>query len=261
MQKRHKDRFSYFQEQVITTKKHVIPFVSEYIDFGENTSVLEIGCGEGGNLKPFVELKCKVVGIDMNANKIKNANVFFEQDVKENNIQFIQKDIYDADDLDQFDFIFLRDVLEHIHNQERFINYVVKFLKPNGFLFLGFPPFQNPFGGHQQICKSKVLALTPYYHNLPTGLYRRILKWFGESDYQIENLIEVKQTGITIERFYKIVGNSPFEIIKQTFYLINPNYQIKFGLKPRVIWKPLSKIPYLRNYIITTNYFLLKKRN
>ena len=122
---------------------------------------------------------------------------------------------------------------------------------------MGFPPFQNPFGGHQQICKHKVLSSTPYYHNLPIPIYRSILRLFNEPEKQIENLLEVKETGITIERFEKILKQTNYKIKKKVFYFINPNYEIKFGLKPRKQIALISSIPYLRNYLITTNYYLL----
>ena len=37
-------------------------------------TVAEIGCGEGGNLKPFLDLGCHIVGIDIAENKIENLN-------------------------------------------------------------------------------------------------------------------------------------------------------------------------------------------
>jgi len=257
MQERHTNRKKYFDEQAETTKKYVIPFAENFIQFDKKSKILEIGCGEGGNLLPFVDMGCQTVGVDLNKNKINNAKKYFESHSNVANTQFLLLDIYDATDLGQFDFVFLRDVLEHIHNQERFMEYVKRFLKPKGLIFLGFPPFQNPFGGHQQICQHKVLSSTPFYHNLPTPLYKGILKLFKEPDKQIEGLLEVKETGITIERFERIIKKSKYKKKKRIFYFINPNYEIKFGLKPREQSKILSSIPYLRNYLITTNYYLL----
>lgn len=257
MQERHTDRKKYFNEQVDTTQRYLIPFVEEFITFDKNSRILEIGCGEGGNLQPFADLGCQIVGVDMNEGKIKNANNFFADHENSENISFILTDIYDSEELGQFDFVFMRDVLEHIHDQERFMEFLKRFIKPNGLFFLGFPPFQNPFGGHQQICQHKVLSSTPYYHNLPVPIYRSILRLFKEPEKQIENLLEVKETGITIERFEKILKKSEYKITKKTFYLINPNYEIKFGLKPRKQAKFIAAIPYLRNYLTTTNYYLL----
>jgi 2-polyprenyl-3-methyl-5-hydroxy-6-metoxy-1,4-benzoquinol methylase len=77
MQTRHKRRTQYFKEQEQTTKKFVIPLLKKHTAINKTTSVLEIGCGEAGNLKPFVDLGCqRVVGIDKTANKIENAKTF-----------------------------------------------------------------------------------------------------------------------------------------------------------------------------------------
>ncbi|MCB0758777.1 MAG: hypothetical protein KDC01_09980, partial [Flavobacteriales bacterium] len=63
MQERHTNREKYFREQETTVRNHVLPFISEVLEVNEGCSVLEIGCGEGGNLKPFMDLGCKrVVG-------------------------------------------------------------------------------------------------------------------------------------------------------------------------------------------------------
>lgn len=256
MQKRHKDRQLYFTEQSITTRKHVIPFINQSIEINNNTSVLEIGCGEGGNLVPFAELGCKMVGVDLNKNKINNAINFYADKKYKNKPQFITTDIYDWKTSEQFDIVMLRDVLEHIHNQEHFLNYVKKFLKPQGKLFLGFPPWQNPYGGHQQIFNSFTSRL-PFIHLLPNLLYIGILKLAKEDPKEIKGAIEVKETRITIERFLKIVKKEKYKIEHADYYLFNPNYEIKFGLKPRKQLKIITKIPIIRNFLITTCYILL----
>lgn len=57
MQKRHKDRFRYFQELARTTKEYYIELLRSLdISIGVGTRVLEIGCGEGGNLLPFAQM-------------------------------------------------------------------------------------------------------------------------------------------------------------------------------------------------------------
>jgi SAM-dependent methyltransferase len=74
MQRRHIERDKYFKEQEITTRKYVLPFIRELIEIKEETSVLEIGCGEGGNLKPFLDIGCnRIIGIDMSAKYIEQA--------------------------------------------------------------------------------------------------------------------------------------------------------------------------------------------
>ena len=261
MQERHSNKKKYFSEQEVTSKKYVIPFLNEILPINENTSVLEIGCGEGGNLKPFLDIGCsRIVGVDLSEGKIEKANEFFADHPNKSMIEFICDDIYNIEDLGTFDLILTRDVLEHIHGQEKFMGFVKKFLKPKGKFFLGFPPWYNPFGGHQQICESKVLSKLPYFHILPAPIYGLILKAFGESEEKITALLEIKETGISIERFERILNKTNYQKDKRYFYLINPNYEIKFGLKPKEQIGLISSIPYLRNFLTTASYYIVSER-
>lgn len=260
MQDRHINRFKYFKEQELTTEKYVLPFIEEVKDINENVSVLEIGCGEGGNLMPFLKRGCRrIVGVDMSKSKIENGISFFENIENSQNVEFICDDIYNISpkEIGQFDLIIMRDVLEHIHNQEKFMNFVKTFLKTDGKFFLGFPPWHNPFGGHQQMCESKILSKLPYFHILPAFIYKLILKSFGESDSKIEGLMEIKETRITIERFEKIIKKNKYNLDKKNLYFINPNYEIKFGIKPKISSKFISSLYFFRNFIITTSYYLI----
>ncbi len=262
MQERHTDKDIYFKEQEYTTQKYVIPFISDFCRVNKDMYVLEIGCGEAGNLKPFLDLGCKAMGVDLNENKIQYAREYFSQYPNKHLLKLIVDDIYNRIDefKEEFDLIILRDVIEHIHDQGKFLNCLKKILKPSGKIFFGFPPWQNPFGGHQQICSNKLLSIVPYYHLLPKLLYRGILKLFGEKKTTIDDLLEIKETGISIERFERILKNENWVIDKKTFFFINPNYEIKFKLKPRESYGFISKIPILRNFFITACYYLISKR-
>lgn len=258
MQERHQDRLAYFNEQVYTTEKFVLPLIQRSIAVDRKTEVLEIGCGEGGNLKPFVDKGCKrVVGVDMSEYRINLAKDFLSNCANYKNVELVVSDIYDADEIGQFDVIIMRDVLEHIFDQSKFMGFVKKFLKPGGKFYLGFPPWQNPFGGHQQIAQSKWLSKTPFIHLLPKRMYKYTLEKAGEIPRFVNELMNVKETGITIEQFEKIIKKEGYQKEQRVFYFINPNYEVKFKLKPRVQSPFISSIPYIRNFFITTNYYVL----
>ena len=137
----------------------------------------------------------------------------------------------------------------------KFMGFVKQFLKAEGKFFLAFPPWQNPFGGHQQICQSKILSKLPYFHLLPNFIYKLILK--GENEARIKELLFVKETGISIERFERIIKKENYNIDKRTFYFINPNYETKFGLKPREQNRLISSIPWVRNFFTTAMYYVI----
>jgi len=150
--------------------------------------------------------------------------------------------------------VFLRDVIEHIPQQEAFMEHVKQFLSPSGVLFISFPPWRMPFGGHQQVCQSKLLCRLPYFHMLPKSMYEKILKIGGEDP---TGLLEIKETSISISRFRKIIREKSYEVVKKVHWLINPNYQVKFGLTPRKLPK-LLQIPYLQDFYTTAVYYLLR---
>ncbi|NQU85688.1 MAG: class I SAM-dependent methyltransferase [Mariniphaga sp.] len=261
MHERHTNKTQYFEEQIYTTKKYVIPFIGKYKQIDKHTSVLEIGCGEGGNLKPFMDLGCKITGIDLSHGKIELAHKFFEKHENYKNLTLICEDIYNRSDLGKFDVIIFKDVIEHIPNQEKFMGYLKNFLHSGSAVYFGFPPWQNPFGGHQQMCKNKILSKLPYFHLLPRFIYKGILRLFGEPAVKINGLLEVKETGISIERFERILKKHEYKITNRTFYFINPNYEVKFKLKPQKQNRIIALIPWVRNFFTTSAYYLVSNSN
>ncbi len=254
----HTDRKRYFDIQVLNAEKYVIPFIEEKLPVKPGMRVLEIGCGEGGVLKAFVNKGCEGVGVELDAPRIEHAKEYLPEDVATERIRFVVKDIYKADIEKDFrglfDIILLKDVIEHIHDQAKLIGWMKNFLKPSGVVFFGFPPWYMPFGGHQQICHSKISRL-PYIHLLPRGLYRWLLRKKNES---VDELMEIRDTGISIERFEKICTAEGYELAHQRHYLINPIYEWKFGWKPRRQSAIIKAIPFVRNFFTTCVYYIIQ---
>jgi len=182
--------------------------------------------------------------------------VFYECDILG---LFLCKNIYDEDFLAKyeasFDIIILKDVIEHVPQQEQFVPYLKRFLKPGGQIFFGFPPWYMPFGGHQQVCRKKFISVIPYYHILPRPIYKAILKMAGEDEDVVKEMMEIKDTQITIERFERIMRKSGLKVMNKQHYLINPIYRYKFGLQPRKQFGFISAIPYVRDFLTTCVYY------
>jgi len=233
--------------QYEVTKEYVIPFLEDHIDLDQPLNVLEIGCAEAGVLKAFLERGHTCTGIELHEYRVKLAEQFLAKEVAENRINFICKNIFDIDpdnDLPaKFDLILLKDVIEHIHDQAKFMKELNGFLKPNGKVFFGFPPWQMPFG--------------PYYHLLPEGIYKSILKMGKEPEGIIDELLEIKETGISIERFEGILKNEGYTTHNKKLFLINPIYKYKFNLAPRSQFSVIKAIPGIRNFLSTCAYYLV----
>lgn len=260
----HTDHQLRYRQQEENSEAYVLPFIEERVRVTSEMRILEIGCGEGGVLAPFLKKGCPCVGVDLVAARIALAEQFLQPFTASGQLRLINKNIYDLDFLGKFkngfDLIILKDAIEHIPDQQRLMGYLKDLLTPGGMVFLGFPPWYMPHGGHQQICVNKVLSVFPYIHLLPRPLYKGILKMCGENDSTVRELLEIKETGISIERFQRILRKHRYAIVHHRFYLINPIYQYKFGWKPRVQSVIVSDIPFFRNFVTTCVYYLIRPK-
>lgn len=259
----HSDKDTYIKWQYENAKNYVIPFIEQKLPLTPKMRVMEIGCAEGGVLKAFTDRGCFGYGVELQEARLERAKLVFKDELAENRVKLVNKNIYDFDiekDLgEKFDLIILKDVIEHIHDQDKVLNYLRNFLKDGGHIFFGFPPWQMPFGGHQQIAQSKLLSKLPYYHLLPMPLYKSLLKLGGETPSRTADLVEIKETGISIERFEKLLSKNKYSVPEKTFFLFNPIYKYKFNLEPKKQASIINKIPYFRNFVTTCAFYLVKK--
>lgn len=251
----------YYEMQTLNAEKSVIPFIEEVFPVKEGMKVLEVGCAEGGVLKAFIKRVCYGVGVELDAARLEKAKELNAEYIQNNQAQFIAKNIYDSsfqsEFNEHFDLIILKDVIEHIHDQEKVMPVLKQYLKKGGCIFFGFPPFNMPFGGHQQISTNKIFATLPYSHVLPWPLFKLLLKILKVPSP--EAYIEIKETGISTARFERIVKDTNLSIMNERHYLFNPIYEYKFGLKPRIQFSFIKAIPHIRDFLTTCVFYLVRK--
>lgn len=257
MQERHSNRLSYFEDSACTAREFYLPYVEKHHRIGQGVRVLEVGCGEGGNLLPFAERGCRVTGLDISSNRISQAQEFFQPTGYAACflcIDFMKMEAPSPEK--RYDILLIHDVIEHIGRKEDFIRHTRSFLAPDGIIFWGFPAWHMPFGGHQQICRSRVCSHLPFIHLFPNLLYKGILRLCGESPARQEELLDIKRTRMTIEHFERLQAVCGFTLIDRTLWLVNPHYQRKFGLRPRKLGNVFSRLRHARNFLSTSCFYL-----
>lgn len=114
--------------------------LKEYIK-NRNCSILEIGCGAGGNL-PVLKNFGQVFAMEMDTFSIQYASRKYNLPVK---LGWLPEKIpFDK----KFDFICMLDVLEHIEDDVSALESVIKMLAPGGMVFLTVPAHKWLFGSH-----------------------------------------------------------------------------------------------------------------
>ena len=69
--------YAYFHELAQTSQKYFIPYIKQFKQLGQDSRILEIGCGDGGNLLPFAQMGYYTLGVDISERRIADAQKFF----------------------------------------------------------------------------------------------------------------------------------------------------------------------------------------
>src|SRR5665213_3849091 len=143
----HADRKRYFDIQQLNSEKYLLPFIESNFSVKKGIRVLEIGCGEGGVLKPFLDKRAVCLGVEFDKTRIENGEKWLSEDIKKGNLSFVIKDIYDTTAATlggKFDIIILKDVIEHIHDQSKLLARLKDFLNKDGIIFLSLIHISEP---------------------------------------------------------------------------------------------------------------------
>ena len=156
----------------------------------------------------------------------------------------------------KYDLIVIRDVIEHIKHKEKALKNIYNLLKPNGKLFVSFPPKYCAYAGHQQTIPAMIGKL-PYLHLLPNFLYKGYLGLIGCPDNKTDYLLSTKETRISIYRMRKLLKIIGFNIIKESNWFLRPAYSFRFGL-PRL--KNIFSVVPILDEIFTNGVLYLLER-
>jgi 2-polyprenyl-3-methyl-5-hydroxy-6-metoxy-1,4-benzoquinol methylase len=257
MPRLHGNADLYWRYQYKYAEDILIPMFKSWDFECKGKRVLEIGCSEAGILNAFADNGCDVVGVEIGEKRVANA-------IKHQKVEFpvVEGDFCSSDILNKiegkFDLIILRDVIEHLLDKDTALSNMKELLSIDGRIFLSFPSWLMPFGGHQQALKSPFRYLI-FLHYLPKSIYIRFLKAIEPDRAElIQTLIETYDARLTPGQFRNLMSTHGLTIDKSDYYLLNPAYEIKFGW-PSVKLGFFSKIPIVRDILTTSFYAFVKK--
>ncbi len=97
--------------------------------------VLDLGCATGYLGRELIKKGCQVIGVESDKSAATVARKFYQRviiaDLEEsNNIKI---------DGNEFDYVLLLDILEHLKNREQLLATIRKWLKPQGILIISTP--------------------------------------------------------------------------------------------------------------------------
>jgi SAM-dependent methyltransferase len=257
----------YFGYQYGLGAQHIVPYLrGKGVSFAQK-NICEIGCGEGGVLAALAdEGAAYALGIDIRQEAIDRAEIIFRalfSAPKEGGAEGVRWDfrIHDVTNQptppewrEQFDFATLRDVMEHLDDTEGSLRHVMEFLRPGAYLYIVFPPYYSPFGGHQHLLKNRPGKL-PFLQFLPDALFKPLIKSGRLGD--IEEVMRLRKIRLTIKKFRRAVKNVGLEIVDEELYFLRPVFKLKFGL-PTIKINAFRMMPGIREVAALEAGYLLR---
>ena len=181
----------------------------------DQKKILDIGCNNGELAELFAKKNCEVIGIDLQISENQKIKNFITQNLDDGLPEI---------DYDDFDYILLLDVIEHLKNPENFMIKLKNKLKNN--------------------LKAKILISTP---NIAFFVMRFMLL-FGKFNYGSRGILDKTHTRLfTFSSFANLVNQSDFTILNThgvpaPFQLaIGNNFFSKLFIKINVFLIKLSK--------------------
>lgn len=108
--------------------------------FEEGEKILDVGCGDGLLLPQIAKMGCKIEGVDLSPNALEEAKRRVEHLNISKQIKLRKGSAEKLDYEDQsFDKVICNCTLEHIENDEKALNEMIRVLKIDGNLFLTVP--------------------------------------------------------------------------------------------------------------------------
>jgi SAM-dependent methyltransferase len=245
----------YYEYELEVGRSIVLPWLAKRMEL-EGLDVGDFGCHAGGVLQALREGGgiASGQGFDLDERAIRESP--FPEDER---FRLQVGNVLDLDDR-TYDLILLRDVLEHVPERERIVDVCARTLRPGGRLFVSFPPYYSPFGGHQHVAANWT-KLAPYLHLLPERLFMRLVKLednvYLASDDLLGDMTSVRATRLTIGKAEAAFARAGLRVESRQLFVLRPEFGVRYGIRA-LDAHGLGSVRGLRDLVVMGAFYLLR---
>jgi len=222
-------------------RRAILSTYIESLNLPENSNILEVGCGTGGNLKMLSRFgKVSALEMDDDARKMANVKTNYLLDIKAgscpNEIPFPKK---------HFDLICLFDVLEHIDEDTETLISLRSHLNSNGRLLMTVPAYQWLWSYHDEYLHHKRRYSAVCLRELAkqAQYFPEKISYFNTLLFPLVALVRIKEKLFNFNQS----GNTPvppapinklFEYVFSSERFLLKRLNLPFGVSLVLILKP-----------------------
>lgn len=248
----------YWGYQYRLSRDVIVPELQRLGAFAPGNAVAEIGCGEAGVLDAFIAKGAtNPLGTDISTYRLGVGKKI--ADSLGLNLTLTEHDIIGNEPQEQwrnaYNLVLLRDVIEHLDDTYAALSNIRKILAPGGWLYVTFPPYNSPFGGHQHLLQNGWGKL-PYMHLLPDALFQPMIHT-SKRPADIEEVQRLRNIRLSASKFMAAAEKAGYTIHHQEYYLFRPVFKLKFGL-PTIKITALSGLPLVTSLFSLEAAYLLR---
>ncbi|MHB1154780.1 MAG: class I SAM-dependent methyltransferase [Eubacteriales bacterium] len=215
----------------------------------EGKNVLDVGCGAAGKSLYYLKMGAqRVTGVDIVPSYEREAMQLAAKLGYSHSFNFI---CTSAEELpfpnNTFDTIIMNDAMEHVSNPEEVLTEMLRLVRPEGHIFINFPPYGHPYGAHM----SDVINI-PWVHFIFSekaliSAYRELTEELPDGKERVNLRISTDRYGkdhigyinrMTVSRFRRILKDMQ----------IKPQYYCEVPL--RKFFSPLIKVGFIKEAFV-----------
>ena len=227
-------------------------------DMFEDKTVLDMGCGAAGKSLYYVSQgAARVVGVDIVQRYESEAAELAKKLGYDKKFSFVCASAFDLPFPDSsFDTIIMNDFMEHVSQPVAALKEAYRLLRPNGRIFVNFPPYFHPFGAHltdaintpwcHMILPER--SLIAAYHELVRGLpdeKERVSLRFSYDEKGREYISYINK--MTLSKFRKVLKEAE----------LTPEYYKEIPL--RKFLTPLAKCPGIKEMFVRMGVCVIRR--
>ncbi len=251
---------AYWEFQYRLGRQVIVPELRRRGIFRPGQAVAQIGSGEGGVLMAFLEEGASsALGTDIETARLELGRLIATQ--LNWPVTFVEHNILTDPIPDpwhkRYDLVLLRDTLEHIESPEMALFKIAHLVRPGGYVYISFPPYYSPYGGHQHLMRT-FCGKFPYVHLLPEPLFQRLTSQ-GQEPGRSE-VRRLRHIRLSFGRLLRAVRAAGYQVIFQRHYLLRPAFRFRLKLPLPVVtltW-PCRYFPGVFQFICTEASYILQ---